>query len=79
MRTKEKGRGCYMYKNLEKLRSEKNISLSTLSDAIGVDYQTIYDKVHGKRDFSFKEAVVLKHHFFPEYEIEYLFKKDMDE
>lgn len=65
-----------MLENLEEVRKNKKVSLVDMADALEVRYQTISDKIQGKSDFKFGEAVILKERFFPEYEIEYLFSEE---
>lgn len=62
-----------MLTNLEKVRKEKGVSLVDMADVLKVRYQTISDKINGNSDFKFREAVMIKNAFFPEYELEYLF------
>ena len=67
-----------MLKNLEKALTEKNITRTQVASALGYKrYTTISDKIEGKTQFSFDEAVKLKKTFFPEYELEYLFTNDV--
>ena len=67
-----------MLKNLEKALTEKKITRTQVASALGYKrYATISDKIEGKTQFSFDEAVKLKKTFFPEYELEYLFTNDV--
>ncbi|RAI79704.1 XRE family transcriptional regulator [Macrococcoides goetzii] len=65
-----------MLTNLEKVRKEKNVSLVDIADVLKVRYQTVSDKINGKSDFKFGEAIIIKNEFFPEYDIEFLFAKE---
>lgn len=65
-----------MLVNLEETRKEKKVSLVDMADLLGVKYQTVREKIDGKSSFKFEEAEMIKKNFFPEYEIEYLFKKE---
>ncbi|MGM0183383.1 hypothetical protein IGK74_002348 [Enterococcus sp. AZ150] len=68
-----------MLNNLEDIRKKKNVSLVDMADLLGVKYQTISEKINGKSDFKFGEAIKIQETFFPEYEIKYLFSKSKDE
>ena len=68
-----------MLSNLEDIRKKKNVSLVDMADLLGVKYQTISEKINGKSDFKFGEAIKIQETFFPEYEIKYLFSKSKDE
>lgn len=65
--------------NLNKVRKEKNVTLVEMADLLGVRYQTISEKIDGKSDFKFGEALKIQEEFFPEYEIKFLFKNRSDE
>lgn len=67
-----------MLNNLENVRKDKGVSLVDMADVLGVRYQTVSDKIQGKYDFKFSEAVVIKKKFFPEYEIEFLFQEERE-
>lgn len=68
-----------MLNNLEDIRKKKKVSLVDMADLLGVKYQTISEKINGKSDFKFGEAIKIQETFFPEYEIKYLFSKSEDE
>lgn len=68
-----------MLSNLEEVRKEKKVSLVDMADLLGVKYQTIGEKISGKSDFKFGEAMKIQETFFPEYEIKYLFAKQKEE
>lgn len=68
-----------MLRNLEDVRQNKNVSLVDMADLLGVKYQTVSDKINGKSDFKFGEAMKIQETFFPEYEIKYLFAKQKEE
>lgn len=65
--------------NLEKVRKEKKVTLVDMADLLGVRYQTISDKIEGKSDFKFGEALLIQEKFFPEYEIKFLFSKSEEQ
>lgn len=62
-----------MGKNLEIIRKRKEVSLTDMADLINVKSQTIREKIDGKSDFKFGEALLIRNTFFPEYDMVYLF------
>jgi len=64
-----------LLKNLEKVRKDKNVTLTDMADAIKVRYQTISDKINGDSDFKFNEALTIQQKFFPEFDLVYLFER----
>lgn len=62
-----------MLSNLEKVRREKDVTLVDMADLLKVRYQTISEKISGKSDFKFGEALLIQETFFPEYDLVYLF------
>ena len=62
-----------MKKNLEYIRKEKGVSLTDMADLLDVKSQTIRDKIDGRSDFKFGEALSLHKEFFPEYDMIFLF------
>ena len=71
-----------MYKNLKNLMKEKKITQEQLAVVIGTPRrETITAKVNGnnKSGFSFEEACKIKDAFFPEYDIRFVFLRDMEE
>ena len=68
-----------MLSNLESVRQEKNVTLVDIADLLGVKYQTVREKIDGKSDFKFSEAMLIQEKFFPEYEIKFLFSKKKGE
>ena len=68
--------GEVMLTNLEEARQTKGVSLVDIADLLKVRRQTISDKISGLYDFKFDEALTIRDSFFPEYTLEYLFKKN---
>lgn len=68
-----------MLKNLETARRNKGVSLVDMADLLKVRYQTISDKIQGKFEFKFSEALLIQQVFFPEYDLVFLFTKDREE
>ena len=61
--------------NVGEVRKEKQVTLVDMADLLGVKYQTISDKIDGRSDFKFGEALLIQEKFFPEYELKFLFSK----
>lgn len=68
-----------MYSNLLKAMKEKKITFKQVGELLGCQLNTISDKANGtvKCGFSIDEVLLIKRVFFPEYEIAYLFEKDI--
>lgn len=59
--------------NIDLARKEKRVAIVDIADFLGVRAQTVSDKLKGKYPFTFQEALLVQEHFFPEYELKYLF------
>lgn len=68
-----------MLNNLERVRKEKGVSIVDIADLLNLRSQTVSEKIKGKYDFKFNEALVIQKNFFPEYEIVYLFTPESAE
>ncbi|TDQ39193.1 helix-turn-helix domain-containing protein [Aureibacillus halotolerans] len=62
-----------MHKNLRAEMARNGVTMENVSKLLGVRLATVSDKVNGKYRFYYDEAHTIKHHFFPECSIEYLF------
>lgn len=67
-----------MYKNLIKVMEDKGITYKQLGELFDCKYQTMSDKIKGATQIglTYDEAVKIKKVFFPEYDAEYLFKRE---
>lgn len=65
--------GLTLRENLERIRREKDVSLTDMADLLNVKSQTVREKIDGKSDFKFGEALIIRNTFFPEYDMVYLF------
>ncbi|RST96628.1 transcriptional regulator [Vagococcus salmoninarum] len=68
-----------MMLNIDEVRRQKKVTLVDMGDLLGVKYQTISEKIDGKSDFKFGEALIIQENFFPEYELKFLFSKKKQE
>ena len=70
-----------MYSNLLSLMKNKKITISQLANLLNVRSATASDKLKGvvKLGFSIDEALTIKKVFFPEYEVDFLFKVDNEQ
>jgi hypothetical protein len=71
---KSKG-GGKMYPNLEAEIARKAITKTELADTIEMPRTTFTQKISGKFEFTVAEAKRIQERVFPEYSLEYLFKK----
>ncbi len=70
--------GDMMYNRLLEAMKGKNITTTQIANLLGCRIATASDKINGGVEcgFYFDEATKIKQVFFPEYDIEYLFKRD---
>jgi hypothetical protein len=65
-------------RNLKAEMARFGIKPVDIANFLDVRYATVIDKLNGHYGFSFKEALKIKRHFFPDLDIEYLFESDGD-
>lgn len=65
-----------MYNNLLAAMSEKKITFTQIAELLQCQLRTVSEKSKGKSEFTVTEALKIKRVFFPEYELNWLFKKD---
>lgn len=63
-----------MLKNLKAEMTRRDVKAKQIAEALDVRLATVYDKLNGKYPFTFTEAVIIKKSFFPDEDIEYLFR-----
>ena len=63
-----------MLLNLRAEMARSNVKPKDIASLLKVRVATVYDKLNGHYSFSFNEALAIKRHFFPEYDLEYLFE-----
>lgn len=54
----------------------KNISVKAYAAFLGIAEKSARNKLSGKTEFSFHEALVTKKELLPEYDFEYLFSEE---
>lgn len=64
-----------MYKNLKIEMLKANISQKEIAAFLKVHENTIGNKISGNGNFSIEEVFKIKERYFPNHELEYLFKK----
>ena len=66
-----------MYNRLLETMKKKSVTTTQIANLLGCRIATASDKLNGVVEcgFYFDEAVKIKQVFFPEYDIEYLFKR----
>ena len=69
-----------MYSNLINAMKMKKITFTQVAELLGCQLNTVSEKTDGtvKSGFSIDEALQIKKIFFPEYDVEYLFKRDIE-
>ncbi len=67
-----------MYNNLIQVMKLKKVTFTQIAELLGCQLNTVSDKSDGtvKSGFSIDEALLIKKVFFPEYDIEYLFRRE---
>lgn len=65
-----------MLSNLKAEMARNGIKPRQIADLLGVRLATVYDKLNGKYSFTFSEALAIKETYFPEENLEFLFKHD---
>ncbi|MED4206563.1 XRE family transcriptional regulator [Neobacillus mesonae] len=65
-----------MLNNLKAELSRKGLTARDVALFLKKRDATIYDKMNGHYSFSFEEALSIRDRFFPEFTLEYLFKKE---
>lgn len=68
--------GEEMYNNLLVAMSDKKITFTQVAELLRCQLRTVSEKSKGKSEFTVSEALMIKRVFFPEYELNWLFKKD---
>ncbi len=53
---------------------EKDISVRSIANKLGTDRDNIFNKISGKDDFNWNEALIIQKTFFPEITLQELFK-----
>lgn len=64
-----------MYQNLKTELSRKGISQVALANVLGLSEKTMQNKLKGRTDFSFPEAMIIRQNLLPEFTLEYLFDR----
>lgn len=64
-----------MLRNLKAEMARQNITGQDIALFLKVREATVYDKINGRYDFKFTEALAIKRHFFPNCSLEYLFDR----
>lgn len=65
-----------MYKNLKNELHKKGIALKSFAEFLGISDKTIQNKMNGTTAFSYPEVEKTNRILFPEFNLEYLFKKE---
>ena len=61
--------------NIDDIRKRENVAIVDIADLLGVGSKTVSEKIAGKREFKFNEAVKIRETFFPAYDLIFLFSE----
>ena len=70
--------GANMLKNLQVEMLKEDVNQKMIADFLKVDVRTVRNKISGKTDFGYPEAVQIRNKFFPNVKLEYLFADEED-
>lgn len=62
-----------MFPNLNAELARKKLTVKSLSEITGINYESLKNKASGKTEFKRSEMYRIKKDAFPEYSIDYLF------
>ena len=65
-----------MYKNLETSIFAEGLSKKDIARKLGIGYNSLLGKLSGKQPMKLDEAFLIKHDYFPNKDIEWLFATD---
>lgn len=65
-----------MFPNLSAELARNRMTLKSLSEVTGINYESLKNKVSGKTEFKINEMVLIKKKVFPSCTIDYLFVSD---
>jgi len=69
--------GVGMYENLINAMKTENVTFLQMGELLECRYQTVSDTTNGvtKKGFNFDDACEIQRVFFPQYDLQYLFKR----
>lgn len=67
-----------MCANLNRVMFTKKVTSKQLADLLNLSEKTVYNKCHGRSEWTYNEAIKIKTIVFPEYDLEWLFNCDTD-
>lgn len=65
-----------MYKNLEKILTNKKITKKAYAEFLGVSEKTAQNKIYGRTEFTLGEAIKTCSFICPEYRLDFVFEKE---
>ena len=65
-----------MFKNLEVLLENKGLSYKDYATFLSIAEKTVYNKLNGKTEFTLNEVTKTADYLFPEYKVDYIFKRN---
>lgn len=67
-----------MLSNLKAEIARKDLKTEDIAKALDVNEKTVRNKISGITPFTFPESLVVRDSFFPELDIEYLFRESQE-
>ena len=62
--------------NLRGELAKRRVSIEDIANLLGVDRNTVANKLNGKSAFSIDQAMKIQEAFFPDLELRWLFQRD---
>ena len=64
-----------MYRNLVAEMARRGVARKQIAEAIGGSYNHVREKINGKYEFEYGEALKIQEQFFPDIDLKYLFER----
>ncbi len=64
-----------MYKNLLAEMARNGVTRAQIAEVVGKSYNHVREKIKGKYEFEYGEAVKIQETFFPDLDLKYLFDR----
>lgn len=64
------------YLNLKGEMAKRNVTNEAIANLLGIHRNSVYNKINGESKFSIDEAIVIRKTFFPNFDIDTLFKTE---
>lgn len=68
-----------MYMNLKAEMVRHGVRDVDIAERIGISDRAFRNKISGRSEFGVKQAIQIRNRFFPDLDVEYLFRDDLEE